>query len=76
MKFYFDMREGANVVTDDSGVELPDLNAAVREAIRTATDVAKEFFLAGGDRIAIDIREGDEPRLSVVVQLAKLAAKD
>ena len=76
MKFYFDMREGANVVTDDSGVELSDLNAAVREAIRTATDVAKEIFLAGGDCIAIDIREGDKPRLSVVVQLAKLAAKD
>jgi hypothetical protein len=41
-RFYFHFLEGASLATDDEGIELPDLSAAVREAELAARELLAE----------------------------------
>jgi len=59
MHYYFDIDDGTTFVEDEVGVELTDLDAALREAAVTATSIARDLLSADGD-VVITVRDGDD----------------
>ena len=56
-KYYFDLREGGSLVEDDEGQELPDLDAAEREAAEVAAEISRDKLPKGNAReIIIEVR--------------------
>jgi len=49
--FYFHLRSGDELLTDDEGEDLPDLSAARREAERAARELLAEAIRAGKDEV-------------------------
>ncbi len=49
--FYFHLREGGELLTDDEGQDLPDLSAARREAEQAARELLAEAIRAGKEEI-------------------------
>jgi hypothetical protein len=45
-RFYFDLRQNGLLTTDEEGEELPDLDAAEREAALLAAHLTAELFKA------------------------------
>ena len=41
-RFYFDSRDNENLIEDDVGLDLPDIEAAKIEASRALSDLASE----------------------------------
>ena len=39
MRYYFNVRTGSELIVDDEGIELPDLEGVAEEAIRAAQDL-------------------------------------
>ena len=69
-KFYFDVREDSRLTSDIEGMELRDSASATREAIDTATLMAKDVLSSGQtERIAIEVRDDDHAVCSVCVSL-------
>jgi hypothetical protein len=50
-RFYFHLRVGAELITDDQGVDLPDFPAAQREAILAAREVLAEAIKTGKSEV-------------------------
>ena len=50
-RYYFHLRDGGELVTDDEGVDLPDLSAAKREAIQAARELLADAIRAGKTRV-------------------------
>jgi hypothetical protein len=46
-RFYFDVYDGETFTPDESGQEFKSLLHAEREAIRAASDIERDFALAG-----------------------------
>ena len=46
-RFYFHLRAGDELTSDDEGMDLPDLSAAKREAMRTARELLVEAIKSG-----------------------------
>lgn len=63
-RFYFDLHQG-HVVRDPEGVELSDLDAAIREAFRILPVIAADAIPKGDDRqgFSIIVRDGDRTPL-------------
>jgi len=59
-RYFFHMQDGEAVVDDEQGLELPDLNAAREEAIRTCAEMLRDMPPA--------IKNGDPFRLWVTDQ--------
>ena len=59
----FSVRDGDKDMPDGGGLELPERNGAVPEAIRTATEIIKGAVPDGPERnIGVDVRdEGGQP---------------
>ncbi len=51
-QFYFHLRAGDELLTDDEGQDLPDLSAARREAERGARELLAEAIRAGKEDVA------------------------
>ena len=47
-RFFFNVREGADLSRDREGQELPDVEAARREAISSSREMLGERMLHGG----------------------------
>jgi hypothetical protein len=47
-RYYFHVREGADISRDVEGQDLPDVEAARREAISTSREILGEKLLHGG----------------------------
>ena len=62
MRYYFDLREGDDLSTDEVGLELADLQAVQEEAGRTLADLAKDHT---GLPLAIEVRDDTGPVLQV-----------
>jgi hypothetical protein len=64
-RFFFDIRDGSKFVADEEGLELPDLDAAEREAAEAAADMGRDK-LPGGKlrRVIVEVRDDDGRRLS------------
>ncbi|HJR57354.1 MAG TPA: hypothetical protein VJ798_12315 [Rhizomicrobium sp.] len=59
-RFFFHVREGADVSRDTEGQELPDVEAARREAISTNREMLGERLLHGGPLNHRQIEIADE----------------
>jgi hypothetical protein len=46
-RFYFDVREGCRFVSDEEGLEFPNIDAAEREAAEAAAAIGREFLPKG-----------------------------
>ena len=61
--YYFHLRDGDQFIPDETGVDLPDLAQARREALQSARDMLAEQLKAGealdGQRIEITSPEGE-----------------
>ena len=61
--YHFDLREGEELIVDDEGVELHDMEAVQEEAARSMMDAARDAVLsqpaASLARISIEVRDDD-----------------
>jgi hypothetical protein len=64
-RFYFHVREGAEISRDREGQELPDAEAARREAVNTSREILGERLLHGGALNHCRIEIADETGLVV-----------
>ncbi|MBR1174351.1 hypothetical protein JQ617_10340 [Bradyrhizobium sp. KB893862 SZCCT0404] len=70
-RYYFDLREGAELFPDEDGVELPTLRAAEMEAARALGAMTQELDPTAEDRdIAIEVRNDDGPLFQVALVFA------
>ncbi|MCA1476754.1 hypothetical protein [Bradyrhizobium sp. NBAIM08] len=58
-RYYFDYRDDASLWTDDSGEELPNLEAAEKAALVALADAARDMALAGRQG-SLSIQDRDE----------------
>lgn len=64
-RYYFDIRDDLDLITDDEVVDLRDFQAAVEEAARTLADIGRDSVRKRTDvsthgySIAIDVRDRD-----------------
>ena len=70
-RFHFDLREDGVVLRDEEGEELVDDRAAERQAIETASALARDSFPSrAADQVLVEVRrECSEPIITVVVAL-------
>ena len=55
--FYLDVRQNGKFFPDGEGIDLPDIDAAEREAVETAAFIGRDSFLAGNTRaIVVEVR--------------------
>ena len=60
-RFFFDVNDGEDIFIDNAGIELPDMDAAIREARRALADMIRDAMRGvDGDRVSIRIRDGSE----------------
>lgn len=64
-------RSGDVVSTDDEGHELPDMDAAYREAVEALADALQDLLTQGGvdQHVAIDVRDDLGPVFEVTAIL-------
>ncbi|MDB5528104.1 MAG: hypothetical protein JWR51_1207 [Devosia sp.] len=65
-RYYFDIREGQETVTDDEGTELVDLTMARLEAANTITELANDHIPGDGPQHYISIIVRDETGAAVI----------
>jgi hypothetical protein len=66
--YYFDLLNSDGLTLDDNGSDLPDLRAAQVNALRTATDVAREHKPEGAPhRVSVQVRDAADRRVAEVV---------
>ena len=60
-RYYFDVRDGESVSTDDEGIDLRTLESAWLEAALSAAELAKdtlpERLFHGDQQMTVDIRD-------------------
>ena len=59
-RFYFNVREGQNLHRDPQGQELPDFEAARKEALHSSREIIAERILHGGSIDSRTIEITDE----------------
>jgi hypothetical protein len=69
-RYYFDMREGDEIATDDEGLELDSLQAVQEEAARSLADMARDAISRHNGvqrhrQMAIEVRDDIGPILRV-----------
>lgn len=73
-RYYFDVHDEEGTFVDLIGVELPDMDSALREARRALADMMRDALreqsLAG---VAIDIRDGADGPVTLTVTLTTFA---
>jgi hypothetical protein len=66
-RFYFDVREGAQVTRDDVGLDLESLDAAEAEAIRSAAEISRESMpSARASEIMVQVRDERGEQIIIV----------
>jgi hypothetical protein len=72
-QYYFDIRENGESRSDVEGVELPDLDAAAREAAEAIVQMARDYRVASGSReISIEVRDSGGHRLLTVAMALRV----
>jgi hypothetical protein len=63
-RFYFDIRDGDKVISDDAGLELPDIHAARKLAARAVGEMARDAAADVAPRtIAVEVKDGSRAPL-------------
>lgn len=66
--YYFDIRDGTGTHPDDTGVDLPDMDAAIVEGRRALADMSRDAGPDANDHdIEILIRDHDEGSVKLVL---------
>ena len=66
-RFYFDVREGAQFIPDDEGLEFDSLDAAEYEAARTAAEIGRDRLPKGDTRaVTVEVRNEQGHRVLIV----------
>ena len=63
-RYYFDLRDGDELVPDEEGMELPYIEAVQNEAAQALVDLARDIIKAGPStgetrKLAIEVRDDD-----------------
>jgi hypothetical protein len=62
--YFFDTRDGADLIRDEEGVELDSMEAARDEATRGLADLAKDALPGAMRReLAVEVRDGGDQAL-------------
>ena len=65
-RFYFDIREDDRLVSDDDGNDLPNTDAAEREAVLVAAEIASDQVKRGRiEKVVVEVRNEDGERVAV-----------
>ena len=59
--FYFDVRDSQGVNRDETGLELPDLDSAIREGRRAPADMNRDALASGSDQVLEILDHGEGP---------------
>ncbi len=66
-RFYFDIREGTRFVPDEEGLEFESLDAAEREAARTAAEIGRDRLPKSDARdITVELKNEHRQRVLTV----------
>ena len=60
VRFYFHLKEGCELIADDHGTELPSVEAATREALRSARELLADAIRFGVSRVPDSVVIADE----------------
>ena len=67
-RFYFDVREGAQVTCDEIGLDLETLDVAEAEAIRAAAGISRDSLPGGNaSEIMVQVRDKRCEQIIIVV---------
>ncbi len=70
-RYFFDIKDHKESFVDSTGVELPNMDAAIREARRALAEMVGESLRnQGNDDIAVCIRDGAEGPVVLEVSLS------
>jgi cobalamin biosynthesis protein CbiD len=70
-RYYFDVRDGDGTFVDDSGMELPDMQLAIREARRALADMVRDALRDYDEHsVSILIRDGANGPVLITVTLS------
>lgn len=67
-RYYFDVRDGDEIIRDEEGYELPSLEAVQREAVLSLADGSRdaaERAIGSLTELAIDVRDASGPVMQV-----------
>jgi hypothetical protein len=56
-RYFFDIRDGDELIADEEGLELPDLDAAFREAAYSLAEISSKKSRVVGSGIAVVVRD-------------------
>jgi len=63
-RYFFDIRDGDELVPDEEGVDMPDVEAAQEEAAQTLADLARQKIRGlSFHHLAVEVRDLDGPVL-------------
>jgi hypothetical protein len=66
-RYYFDVCEGPRFIPDADGMELPDLDAAEREAAETVVSIGRDLLPKGKARdVTVEVRNAHGERVLTV----------
>jgi len=71
MRYFFDIRDDFLALPDEEGAEHASLEAARKEAIVTATSIARDVFTANGSQVTVTVRGEDGPVFELTVALSR-----
>lgn len=69
-RYYFDVRDMEGTFVDEMGLDLPDMDAAIREARKALADMVRDALRElNHDAVSIAIRDGADGPVVVSVSL-------
>ena len=69
-RYFFDVHDGEGTFIDDVGVELPDMDSAVREGRKTLGDMVRDALREEqGSDLSLLIRDGADGPILITVTM-------
>ena len=69
-RYYFDIMDEEGIFLDDEGIDLPNMDSAIKEARRALADMVRDALRAQNpDSVSISIRDGAEGPIVLSVTL-------
>ncbi|HEY8577972.1 MAG TPA: hypothetical protein VIL88_16720 [Devosia sp.] len=70
-RYYFDVRDGDGAFIDEVGVDLPNMDSAVKEARKALADMVRDALREEeGSEISILVRDGADGPILITVSLS------